>query len=137
MMNITPNQLESALKKAWGTDTCYFKSIDERIPENPCIGHCTVTALIVQDYFWWDIVFCYHQDHYRNRLPNGEMIDMTKDQMLEEEVCCIDKICNRIDLLESEKAINAKTKERYLLLKKPYVYKNERISKIDNCSKNN
>lgn len=42
---------------------------------------------------------------------------MTKDQMSEEEICCIDQECNRVDLLESPKSIQAKTKERYLLLK--------------------
>jgi hypothetical protein len=42
---------------------------------------------------------------------------MTKDQMPEEEICCIDQECDRTDLLESPKSIQAKTKERYLLLK--------------------
>ena len=114
-MNLT--KLESDLRKSRNKDTCYFKSVEEWTPNNPCIGHCTVTALIVQDYFWGDIVFCSHQDHYWNRLSNGEMVDMTKDQMPEDVVCCVDQEVTRKEVLESSKAIKAKTKERYLLLK--------------------
>ena len=116
-MNITLAQLESVLKKVWSKETCYFKSLEDRKYENPCIGHCTITALIVQDYFWGDIVFCNHQDHYRNKLPNGEIVDMTKNQMWEKEICCVDEKCDRTNLLENHKSIQAKTKERYLLLK--------------------
>ena len=50
-MDITLVQLENALKKSRNTDTCYFKSLKDRRHDNPCIGHCTVTALVVQDYF--------------------------------------------------------------------------------------
>lgn len=114
-MNIS--QLESVLKKSRNKDTCYFKSEKEWTADNPCIGHCTITALIVQDYFWGDIVFCSHQDHYWNILPNGEIVDMTKNQMSENDICYIDQKCNRIDLLEGPKAVKAKTKERYMLLK--------------------
>lgn len=128
-MDITSNQLESALKKAWSKETCYFKSLEDWRHDNPCIGHCTITALIVQDYFWGDIVFCNHQDHYRNKLPNGDIIDMTKDQMSEEEICCIDQECDRINLLESPKSIEAKTKERYLLLKNRVNIEIEKIAK--------
>lgn len=116
-MSITLTQLESALKKAWSKNSCYFKSMEEWTPRNPCIGHCTVTALIVQDYFWGDIVFCNHQDHYWNRLQNGQIVDMTKDQMTPNSICCIDQVVTRTDVLESPKSINAKTKERYILLK--------------------
>lgn len=115
IMNIIKFKL--ALRKSRNKDTCYFKSIDKWTPNNPSIGHCTVTALIIQEYFWGDIVFCNHQDHYWNRLPNGKMVDITKDQMPINTVCCVDQIVTKTDILESPKSIKAKTKERYILLK--------------------
>jgi hypothetical protein len=42
---------------------------------------------------------------------------MTKDQMTPNSICCIDQVVTRTDVLESPKSINAKTKERYILLK--------------------
>jgi hypothetical protein len=48
------------------------------------MNQCAVTALIVQDYFGGDLLRCPMTDggsHYWNRLPTGEEVDLTKDQL--------------------------------------------------------
>ena len=111
------DKLESAIKSSRDKDTCHYRSVDQRTTENPSIGQCAVTALVIQDFIWWELLYCLHHNHVRNKLPDGEIIDLTKDQFSEETVICLDQVLDRDEVLNNPRAKRAKTKERYQLLK--------------------
>ena len=57
-------------------------------PENPTFGHCAVASLVVQDLFGGELLrvslegteFSEGRSHYFNRLPSGEIVDLTLAQ---------------------------------------------------------
>lgn len=77
-MNI--EQLTSKLHHAWGVDTTASEA--DWTPENPTLGQCAVTALVVQDHFGGDLMrgTVSNVSHYWNRLPDGSEIDLTREQ---------------------------------------------------------
>jgi len=105
--------LEQAIRKSWGADTCYPGSLDAWSLNNPAIGQCTVTALIVQDYFGGEILHCDHLNHNWNKIPGIGEVDLSREQFPAGTVICADGERTREDLLESEKAKKAGTPERY------------------------
>lgn len=82
--NLVPKDYEdiaAAFKEAWGADT----STDENwSPENPELGQCAVTALVVQDGYGGKLKrgLANGVSHYWNEI-NGEVIDLTRAQFLE------------------------------------------------------
>jgi hypothetical protein len=116
-MKITPKVLEKIVRMAWSKETCYPDLQDEWGDRNPALGQCAVTALIVQDYFGVDLLYCKHHKHYWNKLSDGSEVDFTYSQFLDGVVICLDEIRNREYILKSESAKKAKTPERYLILK--------------------
>ncbi len=109
--------VEKAIKQSWDKDTCYPKLADQWTAENPALGQCAVTALIIQHYFNGEILYCEHTNHYWNKLPDGKKIDLTKMQFAKDTKICQDKIKSRDEILNSQSAIQAKTAQRYQLLK--------------------
>jgi hypothetical protein len=126
MMKVKLESLELALRKSWSKETCYPKLQEKWSHENPSLGQCAVTALIIQDYFGGDLLYCKHRNHYWNRLPNGKEVDLTRDQFPENVIVCLDEIKSREYVLESESARDARTKERYRILK-------QRVRRRFNC----
>ncbi len=51
-------------------------------PDNRAWGQCAVTALVVQDRFGGVLLRTVNEgaSHYWNRLPNGDEVDLTRDQ---------------------------------------------------------
>lgn len=90
--------------------------VNEYTHENPAWGQCAVTALIVQDYFGGDILYCNHANHYWNRLPTNEEIDFTRRQFPDGTIICFDEMVLRDSLLNDTNSALAKTPERYQLL---------------------
>ena len=111
------SKLEDAIRSSRDRETCYPKSVHKRSPDNPSLWQCAVTALVIQDYIWWEILFCLHNRHYRNRLPDWKIIDLTREQFSKYVFLCIGKVIDRDSFLKGESAIRAKTNERYQLLK--------------------
>ena len=109
--------LEKAIIKSWDRETCYPGCVDEWNPENPAWGQCAVTALVVQDYLGGELLYCQHNHHYWNRLPNQEEVDFTRIQFPAGTVVCLDDIKSRDYVLNSESAIKAITPQRHELLK--------------------
>jgi hypothetical protein len=79
-MNMT--LLESYLRRSWSALT----SSDEKwTEENPALGQCAVTALVVQDYLGGEIINIKaitpngEVSHYYN-IINGKIVDITIDQ---------------------------------------------------------
>jgi hypothetical protein len=76
-------ELVKAIAESWRRET----SDDPRrwSFDNPALGQCAVTALIVQDFFGGDLL-CANINltrHYWNRLPNRCELDLTKGQFKE------------------------------------------------------
>ena|SRR3989338_8145406 len=109
--------LEKIIQESWNRDTCYPKLRNEWTPENQARGQCAVTALIVQDYVGGDLLYCRHNEHYWNRLPSGEEIDLTRRQFSQETTICLDETHERDFVLNSEEAHITETSTRYQILK--------------------
>jgi hypothetical protein len=112
-MNIT--QLADCIRTAWSPTTAYPGSRKEWTPDVPAIGQCAVTALVVQDYLGGEIVVDRRYHHYWNRLPDGQYVDLTKDQFpphVQRELRA-EEVVERTDLLLGERAEAALTPTRY------------------------
>lgn len=126
--------LKKAFAAVWAPDT----SLDEDgwTSENPTWGHCAVAALAVQTVMGGELLrydlagtpFAGMRSHYRNRLPDGRVVDFTEAQFqgrlpenLPEPV-----VRQSLELLDPEKY--PKTVERYERFKKRVV---EAIGRLD------
>ena len=73
-------QLERDIRSAWSAET----SADPTrwTATNPAWGQCAVTALVVQDELGGQLerTVISGISHYFNRLPNGQVVDLTFDQ---------------------------------------------------------
>ena len=75
--------LRKIISRGWSEDTA--QTFD---PAMPSRGQCAVTALVTQDWFGGDLLRAEYVDgaakgsHYWNRLPDGQEIDITRDQFL-------------------------------------------------------
>lgn len=107
-------RLKEILRESWNMETCYPPERKNWSKENPAWGQCVVTALIVQDYFGGDIVYCKHLKHFWNRLPDGTMLDLTRHQYTEDiqKKICLDGKKSRKSLLRVKNI-----QKRYELLK--------------------
>lgn len=90
--------------------------------DNPLYGHCAIVSLLVQDYFSGEILrysfkdieqYRHLRSHYFNKLVNGEIIDLTKNQFKDT------KFLN--DLIftarsRNEVLSNSSTKRRYEII---------------------
>jgi hypothetical protein len=121
-MKINLKTLELALQKSWSKETSYPPLQKKWTYKNPSLGQCAITALVVQDYFGGDLLYCKHNHHYWNRLPDGKEVDFTREQF-QDVIICFDEIKLREYVLEGKSAKNAKTLERYRILK-------QRVSKF-------
>ena len=77
--------LTKALNKSWDIDTC--DKPKEWTTQNSSRGQCGVTALVVHDHFGGQILCSkvslegqFDGYHYSNQLPDGRIIDLTKEQ---------------------------------------------------------
>ncbi len=50
--------IDQALRASWAADTCSPDDLEPHgwQPDNPALGHCDITALIVHDIFGGDLV---------------------------------------------------------------------------------
>lgn len=61
-------------------------SPDEWTSENPALGQCVPSSLVVQDFFGGELERLAtvrngkRETHYRNILPDGEIVDISRDQ---------------------------------------------------------
>ena len=82
-MNIS--QLKELLGNSWRLETCSPGLKSEWLKDNPSLGQCAITALIVNDYFGGKIMRCMASSgsHYYNQI-DGEIVDLTVEQFLGE-----------------------------------------------------
>lgn len=113
MKKLTLEDLKRALEKSWSRETS--ADSENWTPENPTWGQCTVTALIVQDYFGGKLMRTKVDEfgsHYWNKLPDGEEKDLTRSQFPEGTIIPPGKTKSRKYALSYPK-----TRRRYALLR--------------------
>ncbi len=120
-MVLTLKKLENAIKNSWGEDTCYYKFLWKNKTQPESAGHCRVIAVIVNDYFGGKIYFSQvkgdpRYTHYWNRLPNGKLVDLTKDQFSKKA-----KLVKPIIISKKEALDNKKIQKTYPILKKKVI----------------
>ena len=77
--------LKTLLLMSWDKETCSPSLKDEWGEDNPYIGQCAITALIVNDFYGGKIMRCMSStgSHYYN-LIDGRIVDLTVSQFLGE-----------------------------------------------------
>ena len=75
------SELEKIIRLSWSKDTCYPTCMYDWSIDNPSLGQCAITALVVNDFLGGKIMRCMCDgiSHYYN-IVNGELIDLTKEQ---------------------------------------------------------
>ena len=119
----TLGELENLLKESWTKET----SVDSNWSEdNPALGQCAVTALVVNDYFGGKIMRCMAStgSHYYNELE-GITVDLTRSQFGNEE----HEYENGEERTREYLLSNENTKSRYELLSNN-VKTNDEIAEI-------
>ena len=108
-------ELKQLLVQAWRKETCSPRLRDKWNEENPSLGQCAITALIVNDFFGGKIMRCMASSgsHYYN-IIDDERIDLTVDQFLDE----IPQYENGEERTREYLLSNEDTNNRYLLLNK-------------------
>lgn len=104
----TPIDLYRVISRVWSGDTS--SPTDAWSPSNPAQNHCSITALVVQDYFGGDIL-CTRTvggTHFYNRI-DGKKWDITVSQF-KEPIPYDDTASSR------EMALADTSREKYALL---------------------
>ena len=116
MKELSFSFLEEALVQSYSKDLCYSKVGSLWKRENPYIGMCAITALIVQDYFGGDIAKIKVDgiSHYFNFIQD-QVVDFTVKQFSKVIFYHDYRIVDRKDILTED------TRKRYELLKKKVV----------------
>ena len=78
-------ELKQLLYYSWEKETCSPGLKNEWNKENPSLGQCAITSLIVNDFFGGKIMRCMASSgsHYYNSIED-ELIDLTVEQFLGE-----------------------------------------------------
>lgn len=107
-------EFKKLLSECWNKDTCSPVLRNNWSEDNPSIGQCAITALIVNDYFDGKIMRCMSSSgsHYYN-IIDDKIIDLTKEQFLGEIPLYEEGQERTREYLLS----NEDTKKRYLMLK--------------------
>jgi len=88
------DEVTAAIVGSWSHETCYAR--DDYVARGRCgdrsRGQCGTTALVLNDYLGGDLivadVFVDGQKdgvHYWNRLPDGRVVDLTREQFRSNE----------------------------------------------------
>ena len=107
------SELNRIIEKSWSKETCYPMSCDDWSIDNPSLGQCAITALVVNDFLGGKIMRCMCGDisHYYN-IVNGEIVDLTREQFNG----LIPDYDNSIERTREYILSNEDTKSRYLML---------------------
>ena len=108
--------ISAALNASWEKDTSYPDDANRWTEDEPSIGQCAVTSLVVQKYTGGTIHRNSKFKHYWNQLPSGAFVDFTRDQFKTKEQIESEGTVKRKDLLKGYKANSAMTEKRYRIL---------------------
>ena len=106
-------ELKELLSECWCKETCSPGLKDNWTEENPSLGQCAITALIVNDYCGGKIMRCMASSgsHYYN-IVDGQLVDLTVEQFQGE----IPQYEEGAERTREYLLSNEDTKNRYLLL---------------------
>lgn len=110
-------QVYNAIKQSWSKKTCYPWAKDKWSRTNAALWQCAITALLLHEFYWGEILYNKQHNHYWNRI-NWKEIDITRSQFTDWTIICIDETRNTDSLFSSPWSITANTKERYDIFKK-------------------
>ncbi len=114
-------ELTRKFEECWSLESAHPGSQNQWSNENKSIGQCTVTALIVHDLFGGEIAKNRQFHHLWNIFPDGSQHDFSRNQFPGDDVNFpIDEITTKEKELNHEKAGEAKTADRYELLKQKF-----------------
>ena len=119
------SELKQLLIKSWNSETCFPGLRDKWSEENPSLGQCAITALIVNDIFGGKIMRCMASSgsHYYNIIDDN-IVDLTVEQFLGE----IPHYEKGEERTREYILSNEDTKKRYILLnKKIQELRNEKL----------
>lgn len=121
-------KLKQLLIKCWSLETCSSSLKKQWSKDNPSVGQCAITALIVNDYFGGKIMRCMSLSgsHYYN-LIDDKIVDLTVEQFLGEIPLYKEGTEVEMEYLFS----NEDTKKRYLMLVNN-IQKNLKLSHFQN-----
>jgi len=107
------SELKRIIEMSWSKETCYPMSCDVWSIDNPSLGQCAITALVVNDFLGGKIMrcMCGEVSHYYN-IINGEVVDLTKEQFNG----LVPDYDNSIERTREYVLSNEDTKSRYLKL---------------------
>lgn len=118
--------IQLLIEKSWCKETS--SSPDHWTPENPALGQCAVTALLFQDLNGGAILKTDVRgfgSHYWNMMSYPENVtvdyDLTRGQFPDEIKITEAMTVHRSDMLQSERAKQFRTPERYRLLRKRFL----------------
>ncbi len=120
MQRMERPEIEMFIRGSWSADTASPSCVASWSALNPSLGQCAVTALLVQDLWGGQLirtVVAGQGSHYYNRLPDGQEIDLTRNQFPPGTVIPPGEPVDRAYVLDSEGAVRARTAERYRVLK--------------------
>lgn len=100
---LTLTGLESAIRASWSLETCDPIDQPSWTPDEPSLGHCAVTALVVHDLLGGELLEAEvdHADgshqgfHYWNRFV-GVDVDLTRRQFARGEVVLAPHLIERL-----------------------------------------
>jgi hypothetical protein len=87
------SEAELAVRASWGADTCDPAATGSWTPDNPAMGQCGVTALVIQDLLGGDLILgeVYREgkkveNHYWIRFDSGIELDLTREQFRDGQI---------------------------------------------------
>lgn len=107
------DELYRIIEMSWEKETSYPSSQEQWSKENPSLGQCAVTSLVVNDFMGGKIMRCMCGDvsHYYN-IVNDQILDLTVEQFNDN----IQDYQNGIERTRGYILSNEDTKRRYLKL---------------------
>lgn len=108
-------KLKDSFEKSWSAESSFLP--EQWNTNNPARGQCAVTALVVQDYLGGEIIKCDvtvdDDSHFYNKLPDGEIVDLTRIQFTDGA-----KFENKKNVGREKILSHPGTQARYEILKK-------------------
>lgn len=121
-MEIDLETLTRAIRDSWDADTASEAS--DWSLENKARGQCVPTVLVVQDYMGGEleklltVLDGKEESHYRNRLDDGTIVDITREQYPEDQKLQLAQVDLKGAMSVREKRLSdSDTHERYIRLR--------------------
>ncbi len=113
-------QIQSTLEQCWDLQTCSPKAKANWSEQNKAMGQCAITAILIAEMFGGKLAKNDLNNHLWNILPDGSQHDFSRTQFLNDVNLTVDHITNPEEQLNHPRGSEARTKERFELLKQRF-----------------